>query len=339
MTTAATSSAKRPKFRLSSLPVCPRKAVYEATGAPARDRTDREQRILFRGRELEDSYARMLAAEHGIKVVRHGEPGWKQARIVRQYRVPWPLGIGHADIFLRDTKSFVEVLSSAHADTDRRKTKLMQAVGYREHAKDVASGPVALVILDPADFSEERIVVSPDSTLYEELRLEMEERVRQVLAWRDHDQLPERVCRKPMDAIGHFCLHAGHCFDGWEPEPLAKPEDVTAVKEAAARWLELKRQEDQFKQLAQPFYNERKDLEAELTGLLEPGTWQAGGFEVTRTHVVRNSFQLGRAELDSRLPDELLGEFIKTSEHDRFTVTVSSTPEESEPEDFGEVPF
>lgn len=313
--------------------------MFEATDAPARERSDRERRILFRGRELEDSYARMLAAEHGIKVVRHGEPGWRQARIVRQYRVPWPLGIGHADIFLRDTQSFVEVLSSAHADTGRRRTKLMQAVGYREHAKDVASGPVALVILDPADFSEERIVVSPDSTLYEELREEMEERVRQVLAWRDEGTLPERVCGKPADAIGHFCLHAGHCFDGWEPEPLAEPADVAAVTEIAKQWLDAKRQEDQFKELAKPFYNERKTLEAQLADLIEPGTWQAGQFEVTRSHVVRNSFQLGRAELDSRFPDELLAEFTKTSEHDRFAIAPTAAgSSDAAPEDFGEEP-
>lgn len=338
MTVAASQPSKRPKFRLSSLPVCARKAVYEAIDAPARERSDRERRILFRGRELEDSYARMLAAEHDVKVVRHGDPGWRQARIVRQYRVPWPLGIGHADIYLRDTRSFVEVLSSAHADTGRRRTKLMQAVGYREHAKDVASGPVALVILDPTDFSEGRVVVSPDSTLYEELRLEMEERVRQVLAWRDEGTLPERICRKPVDAIGRFCLHASHCFDGWEPAPLEQPEDVAAVEDAARRWLDLKRQESHFNDLAKPLYNERKEVEAQLADLLEEGTWQAGGFEVTRTHVVRNSFQLARAELDSRLPDDLLAEFTKTSEHDRFTVTATGTSGTSADE-FGEVPF
>ena len=147
-----------PMLRWSSVRACPRKAVYEATGAPARERTDREERILFRGKSIGRDYASFLTARYGADAIE------------AERKVVWPLGIGHIDIYLKQTKTAIEVLSSAHATDAMIHSKLLQVVGYMEHDPEVDNG--MLVVLNPSDFFEDRYPVNKDTDAYRELAAE-----------------------------------------------------------------------------------------------------------------------------------------------------------------------
>jgi hypothetical protein len=294
-----------PLLRWSSVRDCPRKAILEATGAPARERTDQEQRILFRGKTIGRDFADLIAATAG------------EHAIERERKVAWPLGIGHIDVYIRQTKTVVEVLSSAHASPDMIHSKLIQAVGYTIH--DPEAENACLVILNPSDYSEERIVVMPDTPQWDTLAQEVQDRVDQVLAWRDTSEMPNRVCRKPADARGHFCLHAEHCFDGWTPEPLplVDSEDAQLL---ARKIAALKQKRTELSKADKPLEEEQKQLQAELAGFVEPGEWQVGGWKIVRSARTRRSFDVAKAEQDSRFHPDLIAEFTKTSQFDVWTV-------------------
>lgn len=298
-------------LRWSSVRDCARKAVYEATGAPARERYPREERILFRGKTLGRDYADMLAASHGPD------------EIERERKVIWPLGVGHIDVYVKQTKTVIEVLSSAHASEQMIRSKLVQAVGYALHDPEATN--VCLVILNPSDYSEERVIVTPTSPQWESLVEEVEERIAQVLAWRDGGDLPGRVCKKPGDAHGHFCLHADHCFEGFTPDVAADlaSEDAQTL---AIQLAHVKAKRREIKQSDKLLENEQKDIQAELAEFVPAGEWQVGGYLVKRSARSRSSFSLTRAEADSRFHPDLLAEFTKHSSFDVWDVERTGDP-------------
>lgn len=317
MTTAA---ATQPAVRWSSARTCARKAVYEATGAPARETTDRERRIMFRGRRLGRDYADMLAAEHG------------ENAIVREKQVVWPLGIGHQDVFVKETGTVVEVLSSAHASDAMIDSKLLQLVGYVEHDPEARNG--MLVILDPSDYSEERFFVAKDTARYAELVGLMLERIGQVQAGLAGD-LSARECRKPSEAVGRFCRHAEHCFEGWEP-PEAPPVDEPEVRELAVLLYQAKRAEREAIRAKAEIETRRREVEQRLADLLEPGEWQVGPLRVKRLTVrPHESFDLRKARLAGvPIPDE----FVKlVGGYERWTCERTGDEPLLEAEAFGEV--
>jgi len=312
-----------PTLRWSSVKDCPRKAVYEATGAPARQRSNKEERILFRGQSLGRDYAAFLAQTHGAENVETEVP------------IRWPLGTGHMDIYLTATRTAIEVLSTLHASDQMIQSKLLQLVGYIEYA-DFPVDAGALVILNPSDFGEDVFPVARTSRVYKDLVDEMRERVAQVQAWAaDPTLIPARVCGKPADAIGRFCLHAAHCFEGWEPPPLHLVDDAEADM-LASRWYALKEQERGAAKVTKDLADERKKVEGELVERVPVGQHQVGGWAVTRTHVQRSAtVDLKKAEI-AGYPVESLGEFLRDgAEYDTFKVARL----DEAPEDFGEVPF
>lgn len=309
-----------PTLRWSSVRDCGRKAVYEATGAPARERYSREERILFRGKTIGRDYADMLAASHGA------------AEIERERKVIWPLGVGHIDVYVKQTQTVIEVLSSAHASESMIRSKLVQAVGYALHDPEATN--VCLVILNPSDYSEERVIVTPTSPQWESLVAEVNDRVAQVLAWRDGGDIPERVCNKPGDAHGHFCLYASHCFEGFVPDPLAHLDD-SETHQLVARLYHAKQKEREVKQTLGIVETERKEIEQQLDDVVEAGKFQVGQFQIVKSPRTRESFKLKLAQNDSRIPPMLLEEFTNVS---TFTVwTVDRNGEGSV--DDGPVPF
>lgn len=231
----------RPLLRWSSVRDCPRKAIFEATKAPARERTDKEQRILFRGKRIGRDYAEILSLKHNSrdehrKFIRarnrseeSGGGYYGAGKVWCEKKIVWPLGVGHADVWLPATGTLVEVLSSAHATPQNAHSKKLQLAGYMEHDPEARNGVV--VVLDPNDMSETRHIVSKHDEQYASLVEEMRARIRQVQAWDADGTLPPRVCTKPSDARGHFCVYAEVCFDGWTaPErPKVKSPDVASL--------------------------------------------------------------------------------------------------------------
>lgn len=287
-------------LRWSSARDCGRKAIYEATGAPARERTDKEDRILFRGKRLGRDYADLLA-------MKHGEDG-----IERERKIVWELGIGHADVWIRETRTLVEVLSSAHASEEMRHSKLLQLVGYLEHDPEADNG--VLVVLNPSDYTEDRTVVSTRSAAYQALVEEMRDRIAQLQAWDANGAMPERVCSKPADARSHFCLHAEHCFEGWERPALERVAADETLVQAAIDFHAAKTARADLARQDRVFEQQQKDAQAILEGAELPPkvAVQVGPMKVTRTSVHRRGvFDWQKAELAGVFEAGLYGDFFK----------------------------
>lgn len=289
-------------MRWSSVVDCPRKAVFAATCEPDRDWTDRESRILYRGRSIGRDYADWLAAKYG------------EDAIEREVKVEWAMGIGHIDVFMRETKTAIEVLSSKHASGDMIQRKLRQLVGYMESYPEAENG--CLIILDPSDFSEERFPVAKDTDAYRSLVEQNAGLVAQLETWRTSHELPGRVCRKPGDSIGHFCRYADTCFAGWEqPKPETLVDDAEAI-ELAMRLAHAKTDEKAARANLSELEADRKTIEAALAD--HPGVdgvtgdIQIGPFVVTRTFTQRKpSLDTTKAELAGLLNMEALSEYLK----------------------------
>lgn len=316
--------------RWSSARVCARKAVYEAQDAPARDPSDKERRIMYRGKSLGRDYTIFVATANNLKIEVGSGPSWwvppelrwdlatslsgEDAGIVAEKPVRWELGVGHADLFITETGTTVEVLSSAHADS-QVDSKLLQLAKYIQADPDAKNG--VLVILNPADFTEERIIVNPTSKAFQEYVARADERVEQVRAGLAGD-LPDRVCRRYTDSYGRFCRHADHCFDGYQiPETPVVDDPVT--EELVLRLYELRRQEREANGEAKLLESERKQTEQRLADLLEPGEHIVGTIKVTRTVVAaRESFDLRAARLAGYEPPD---DYIRlVGGHERFRV-------------------
>src|SRR4051794_16661798 len=126
--------------RWSSARVCARKAVYEAQDAPARDMSDREKRWTYRGKSLGRDYAIFVATANDTSIFAASGPDFwippnlkadtaDSAGILAEKPVRWELGVGHADMFIAETGTTVEVLSSAHGDS-QVDSKLLQLAKY-----------------------------------------------------------------------------------------------------------------------------------------------------------------------------------------------------------------
>lgn len=302
-----------PQLRWSSARSCPRKAVYQATGAPAREATDREQRILWRGRSLGREYANFLRTRY---------PGRNQ--IFTELKIDWPYGTGHADIYVRPARTTIEVLSSANASAEMVRSKMLQLVCYMTHAPSrfpVNSG--AVVVLDPNDFTDEIFPLAKTSSVYRDLVEEMHERFNELQAWADQGTLPARVCTKPSDARKHFCRLADHCFQDWQPPELDIVDDPVAV-EAAERLYEVRTRERAAKEELSLVESERKEVEQRLADLIPAGKHQVGDLEISRTHVDRSpSFDWRKAQAAGVFDEEVYAEFFKPgASYDLFRVDV-----------------
>jgi len=357
-----------PQFRWSSVRECPRKAIYEATGAPHRERTLQEERWLYRGKAIGREFAVFLAAQERAKgkrpwriFVASGVVGeWprryltsdrsKEAFIVEE-AVPWPLGVLHPDIRVVETNTIVEVLSSAHASDVYIRSKMLQLVGQIEY---VGADGGAVVVVDPSSMADEIFPIAKSSSTYQELVEEMRARVAAVQSWAETGAIPSRVCQKPGDARSHFCLHGEHCFQGWKPPD---PDAVLTSPDAIAAAGELYRAK-QAERAAKETYDAavagRKTAEQRLEPSLELAQLggaakkiRVGSVEVNRIEVAdRETFALKKARdagawTDAH--DELFGQFLTMSGgHVRYQVDrVGDQPLELvEPADrWGEVPY
>ena len=293
---------------------------------PRRERTDREERILWRGKSLGRDYTDYLRRVHGAE------------NVLAEVKITWPLGVGHMDAFIVPTKTAVEVVSSKHATDNVRWSKLLQLCGYMEHADfEIDSG--LLVVVDPSDFTDERFSLAKTSRAYRALVGEMRDRVAQVQAWAGDGAIPARVCARPSDSFAHFCLFADHCFQGWEPPELPELESEETRTLVAALYR-LKQREHEARQEIGVLASERKLVEQELEERVPVGKHRVGPLEVHRSRVVRKpTFQWEKAEMAGVFQPDLYAEFFRAgAEYDVWRVDRNGDMP-LPAEDYGEVPF
>lgn len=301
-------------FRWSTIRECARQAVYQAQGAPERDRTRQEEGWLWRGKQLGRDFAIILAAAekrkrkpYRIYVASGYRTEWPnrwrtprrdQAAFIVEQPVRWPLGIMHPDIIVVETDTILEVLSSTHASDAMVASKMLQLVGQMEHSG--AHGG-AVVVVDPSNpLDYDLHPIARTSPVYADLAAEMRDRIAQVQAWAAAGTMPARVCAKPSDARSHFCRLADHCFHGWEPPD---PDVLLASDEAVAAASRLYRAK-QDEQAAKRRYDEvvaaRREAEQRFEAFLPDngaaGRVRAGILEVNRIVVSdRETFKLAKA--------------------------------------------
>lgn len=310
-------------IRASGLKTCARMEAYRESGAEGRERSDAENRWLFRGKHLGRMYADWLRREHGEDAVE------------TEVEIPWALGVGHADILLKPTSTLIEVFSSLNPSAEAVRDKLRQLTLYLMH-HPAENG--ALVILSPADFTEDRTILSRSSRLYRELQVDVILRIEQIRRWQDTGELPPRVCRKPSEATGRFCPFAATCFNDWDATiPVV---DAAEVLEAAKDWLSAKQEERESQAIYERAKETRKKLE-ETFDFLEPGESGVGPYVIRRTDVTRKpSFQWEKAEAAGLFEPGLYPDCWKPgASYTRFDVT-RGDGDASEDFDFGEgLPF
>ncbi len=338
------ATAPEVSLRWSSVRDCARKSVYEATGIEGRERTLNEERQLYRGRSVGHDWVIAVATEKMWKVwIDSGPTHWlppdllaaseDEAAAIAELRVQWEMGVGHADLYIRETDTIVEVLSSANPTGDMVRSKLIQARGY---ARAVDASNLALIIVNPATLEEERVIVTQGSPQWDDLAVECDERLAKVLAWRDTGTLPERACAKPSEAWSHFCVFAKHCFDDtplWAP-PEPGQIDSDQAHTLAERLNDLKAQRRDLSSADKRLEEDQREIQAELDPLMPAaGEWQAGGYRVKRSDRTRKSFKLTLAEEDSRFADELLADFTSVS---AYTVWDVEQTGPAAVEDFGD---
>ncbi len=331
------------KLRWSSARACARKSVYEATLEPDRDLFEIEQRIMYRGRCIGREFVNMLASGNSGKVwACSGDHHWippslraesqEKADYLAEVPIRWKHGVGHIDVYVVSSNLIIEVLSSAHASPAMRHSKLIQAAGYALGFSQ-AKG-IALCVLSPVDYTEERITVERGSSQWVTLEAEVKEIIARLDTWREDGTLPERTCKVPNEARGRFCRHAVTCFQGWEPEPL-DPLTSPRAQELVESLYDLKQQIKFAHQETRLTEEEAVEIQDELSELVEPGTYASFGYVLKRSPRRRENFKLGMAKEDSRFDPDLLMEFSSVSEYSVWSVEKAEKPEE----DYGEVPF
>lgn len=344
----STQTELRPA-RLSSLKECPRMVTYQMTDAPARDRTDREARWLYRGRAIGRDYLIWLGATHGKIWAASGQHYWipphlradgpGTAAVLAEVPVPWALGTGHIDGVLPASGTAIEILSSAQASAEQIHLKTLQLTAYLEHYPAATGG--LLVVLNPSDFGEERFPIAKGTESYKALAEEVHDRIGQVLHWKQTGTLPARVCRKPSDAIGHFCLHAETCFDGCEEPPLEEL-DGREARETVQRFYLAKQAEQAAASVSASLQEERKAIQKDLEDL--PGVadtdhpLKVGPFRVTRTPVQRAPvLDVKKAELAGVLSTEALADYMKPgAAYATWKVERVEADDALTPDDFGD---
>jgi hypothetical protein len=315
--------------RMSQLAKCPRMAAYGALDTLEDERAYDPEEAYFRGKVYEAVAAERLRTQYGAEF--EGEPN-----VQRQVVIPWELGEGHADCYVRSIRKLVECKSSISDSDIPMMDAIAQAGMY--FARHPEAETCEVWWFDPRrnQFKPTRIPVErPDPDV---LAAKIDS-VRQAL---DGGPLPARVCSHPKKAPEHLCPFTGTCFSTWA-EPVERIQD-TVVAELAEQWLGLKLQEALHADKAKAYQADRKEIEEQLRELVPVGKSDAEDFRVSRIEVGESySLPLKQARasgLWNDMHDEVFGQLISRRRgHERFSIERVGDKEQSAADDAGDVPF
>lgn len=300
-------------IRASELTRCARMAALRGRGAEQAEHDEQTLRYFARGHLYTDYVCRQLEAKHG-----------KDA-IEREVEIHWPLGVGHADAYVKPEKLLVEIKSTVAPATSSPMFDMAvaQLRFYLRFHPEAEQG--ALYLINPSDLSGEDVYVV---RLTDEDREQIDAAVQEVKAALDGGELPARVCAKPGQARGRLCSFAEACFDGWTPPEPTELSDPDAA-DAAARLVALKIAERPLKEQLAALEEGRKEAQAELAELVEVGESLVGPWLVKRTHVSRApSFSVKAFEAAGHSIEPLAEFFKPGAEYDTFKVERSETSTE-----------
>lgn len=314
--------------RLSQLARCPRACALQGSGAEPAPPTERMRRYWTRGQMFSWYAWRQLCEQYG------------EDAIEREREVPWPLGVGHIDLYVRPERLIVEVKSSTSPssviDAAMRQVRMqMRFDPEAEHA--------AIYVIDPSDLDREDFL---PVKLRDEDVAEIDRAVEEVGRAIEGGDLPACSASDPTACRFSGCGFTEAAWAGWTPAPATTADDPRLV-EAALEWyrhrafrLALERGVD----TAKADETEARDRMLEL-GLPPEGEVVVGGkLRVKRTKVAgRVTARIAdarKAGVWTDALDELLGDYVRVGEpSERLTATLLEGAELA-PVDFGdEVPF
>lgn len=310
--------------RLSELAACPRRCACRALGHEAAEPPARQRRYLVRGQMFESYVALQFEAKYG------------KTAIERQREIPWALGTGHADIYIRPEKLIIEVVSTVGGNID---AKIRQARLYLMH--DPEAETAAVYVVDPSSLDAEDLI--PVHTDDHQLA-ELEERIAAVQAAIDGGPLPDCVHATPPGCRYSGCPFTQSAWADWQPPTPVDLSDTPGLVSLTADFYRAKQTREHAKaQLedAESVYRDAKEALAEILALPKI-PYRAGPFEVSRTQVAgRVTFSFARACETGAIPpamQDALAPFVKVG-HPHSRINIRRVSDEPVPDDWGAVPF
>lgn len=261
--------------RWSSAVVCPRRAVYEHQGAPRADWSAETLSMFRRGRFI----GRAIAEDMDESLREQGRPVGEHEREVK-WPAEDPFATGHADYYIPDERTIVEVVSTA--DCALPAHKAVQAAGYALNDADADAGMV--LSIDPSTYMERTYPLD-----LEGLREEVERVEWLVTGGVRTSHLPRRAMvdggevESPSQRPCFGCPYMEHCWKGHEPYPVGSLPET--LHEAVVELADLEDQISRFKKV--PHLEERRQvIRDRLRGQMIPGAkYRGAGIQVQFTPV------------------------------------------------------
>ena len=309
--------------RLSELAKCPRCCACRAIGCEPALPSDRQARLMNRGRVLGRMVADEFAKKHGADAVEY------------EREIVWPLGVGHADIYLKPDRLLIEVFSTSGSDYT---AKIKQAKRYLHFDQEAEAA--AVYVLNVTDLSREEVF---PVFLTDQDREEIEAEVAAVQAAIDGTgPLPECVHSSPDGCRYSGCPFTASAWDGWTPPDPVDLSDSRALVAGAAELYQAKKVLAERKAMVEDAQRVYDDAKAALVDVLPVVgvEMKAGPLSVKRV-LVKGRETLSWSKAKAALPDDTLGmlqPFVKVSDsYSRVDVRrMSDDPVTGE---YGEVPF